>query len=91
MCSPKSGQTRGSGPTSTALFRQSSERKSMVERENTTQVSLPADLVEKVSELSQILGEAPGDIVIAAVDHFTILPRERQKAVLTAAGMRRRT
>jgi hypothetical protein len=62
----------------------------MPDHEDPAQFSVPPDLVEKLTELSVILGEAPGDIVIAAVDHFTVLPRERQKAALVATARRRR-
>jgi hypothetical protein len=62
----------------------------MPDLDNAGEFSLPADLVAKLAELSRSLGESSEDIVVAAVDHFTILPVERQKAVLKAAGMRRR-
>lgn len=52
--------------------------------------SLPADLIQEISKLSEQLGESPMNVVIAAVDHFTQLPEERRKAVMVAASRRRR-
>jgi hypothetical protein len=52
---------------------------------------LPDDLAEQVAELADRYGEAPRDIVIAAVDHFTRIPEERRKAVLRGTSIRRRS
>ncbi|MCA1959912.1 MAG: hypothetical protein LDL33_03870 [Desulfomonile sp.] len=50
---------------------------------------LPDDLSTKVAELAQTLGVSPREIVIAAMDNFTRIPTERQKAILVANARRR--
>jgi len=51
---------------------------------------LPDDLVDKVAELARSLAVSPREIVVAAVDNFTRIPTERQKAILVANSRRRR-
>jgi hypothetical protein len=51
---------------------------------------LPEDLLHKVKELAERLGESGGNIVIAAVDHFTRISEEQRKASLRATSIRRR-
>lgn len=51
---------------------------------------LPDDLVAKVTELARVLAASPYEIVVAAVDNFTRIPAERQKAILVANSRRRR-
>lgn len=53
-------------------------------------VYLPDDLVDEVNKLAQRLGESPGFIVIAAVEHFTRIPEEQRKAVVHGTSIRRR-
>lgn len=50
---------------------------------------LPDDLVEKVDQLAHTLAVSPAEIVVAAVDNFTRIPAERQKAVIVANARRR--
>ncbi len=62
----------------------------MAEVETPEPLVLPDDLVDKVAELAQTLAASPREIVIAAVDNFTRIPAERQKAILVANARRRR-
>jgi hypothetical protein len=52
--------------------------------------SLPEDLTEKLSQMSERYGESQRDLVIAAVEHFTRIPEEQRKAVLRGVSLRRR-
>ncbi len=52
--------------------------------------NLPPDLAEKLRELSEQLGEPPNEIIVAAVDHFTRIDPERQKAIMMGTSRRRR-
>ncbi len=58
--------------------------------ERTDWFQLPEDLLDKVIEISEHLGESSRSIVIAAVDHFTRIPEEQRKASLRATLIRRR-
>ncbi len=58
--------------------------------EQTDVFHLPEDLLDKVQELSERLGESSRNIVIAAVDHFIRIPEEQRKASLRATSIRRR-
>ena len=58
--------------------------------EQTDFFQLPEDLLGKVQELSQRLGESSHAIVVAAVDHFVRIPEEQRKASLRATSIRRR-
>jgi hypothetical protein len=58
--------------------------------DNLQGLNLPPDLVEKLRELSEQLAELPSEIVIAAVDHFTRIDPERQKAIMIGTSKRRR-
>ena len=51
---------------------------------------LPDDLVEKLADLSESLGETEENMVIAAVEHFTMVDSERRKAIVMGAARRRR-
>lgn len=53
-------------------------------------VEIPEDLGARLDELQSTLGEQRSDIVIAAVEHFTRLPEQRQKAVMMGVARRRR-
>ncbi len=53
-------------------------------------LNLPFDVLEKLQELSEKLGEPPTEIIIAAVDHFTRLDSQRQKAIMIGTSRRRR-
>jgi len=61
----------------------------MTEPEMPDRFILPDDLQAKVAELAQALAASPREIVIAAVDNFTRIPAERQKAILVANARRR--
>ncbi|MFC1834398.1 hypothetical protein ACFL2Q_06655 [Thermodesulfobacteriota bacterium] len=50
---------------------------------------LPRDLIEKLADRSEALGEEPRDIVTAAVDTFMQLTEDRQKVVMQAVRRRR--
>lgn len=52
--------------------------------------SLPDDLVEKVGELAERLGESRRFIVVAAVEHFFRIPEEQRRAVLRGTALRRK-
>jgi hypothetical protein len=62
----------------------------MAEKVDETSVSLPSGLWAKILELASSLGQSPEEIVVAAADHFTILPPERQKAIIIGSSRRRR-
>lgn len=51
---------------------------------------LPDDLVDRVRELAERLGESPRFVVMAAVEHFFRIPEEQRKAVLRGTSLRRR-
>ncbi|MFH1117934.1 MAG: hypothetical protein V1792_28770 [Pseudomonadota bacterium] len=53
-------------------------------------VTLPADLVKALDELSKKHGESTYDLVIAAVDHFTRIPELQRRAILQGTSIRRR-
>ncbi len=53
-------------------------------------LNLPHDVLEKLQELSDKLGEPPTEIIVAALDHFTRLDSQRQKAIMIGTSIRRR-
>jgi len=52
--------------------------------------NLPDDLMEQIGELAGRLGESPGFIILAAVDHFFRISEEQRKAVIKGTSLRRR-
>ncbi len=61
-----------------------------LDSDQTDVFQLPEDLLDKVKELSERLGQSSRNIVIAAVDHFIRIPEEQRKASLRATSIRRR-
>jgi len=53
-------------------------------------IAMPRDIEEKLEVLSTLLGEPPREIVIAAVEHFTRIPEQQQKAIMKGTALRRR-
>ncbi len=62
----------------------------MVQSSHAKLFEIPEDLQDALTELARSLGETASDIVIASVDHFLKLPKDRQRAVMKAVTMRRR-
>lgn len=53
-------------------------------------MDLPEDLIIKVREIADSLGEAPREVIIAAVEHFTRIPEQQRRAVMKGVSIRRR-
>lgn len=53
-------------------------------------LGLPDDLITKVREIADRLGESPREVIIAAVEHFTRIPEQQRRAVMRGVSIRRR-
>ena len=62
----------------------------MKESDSDLILQMPPDIEEKLEKLSALLGEPPREIVIAAVEHFTRIPEQQQKAFMKGTSLRRR-
>lgn len=52
--------------------------------------TFPGDLVKELERIATELGESPDNVAIAALEHFTRIPKEQRKASMRATSIRRR-
>jgi hypothetical protein len=64
------------------------EESRLTEQKNT--FHLTDELAQMLEAMSAELSEAPRDVLIAAIEHFSKIPEQQRKAAMKAAARRRR-